>query len=122
MKAGIAPDTTSVAPTPKVVTAMKEGASCAAARPTRWPISLLSARRLEACQKDCSEQQRQQKIDGAVDYQRRRHRAGRCLATDGVEDSDFENPEATRDMAQHAQGEGCGIDGSEGDKARAGGG
>ena len=84
-------------------------------------LALERASRLEACQQQCRQQHREQKVDGAVDYQRRRYSAGRRLVADDIENGDFEDPEPTRDMAQHAQGEGCGIDCSEGYKAYAGG-
>ena len=62
-------------------------------------LAVERAPRLEAGQKHCSQQQRQQKIDGAVDDQRRRYSAGRRFVADGEQNGDLEYPEPARDMA-----------------------
>ena len=78
------------------------------------------APRLEAGQEDRREQKREKEVDGAIGHQGGRHRTGRGLVADGIEDCDLEDPEPTRDVAQHAKCECRGIDRREGEKAGAG--
>ena len=61
------------------------------------------AARLEPGQQHGRQQQGQQIIDRPIGDERRRDRADRRLAADGIEDRDLEDAEPTRDVAQHAK-------------------